>query len=312
VRTVTRRLVAVAALLAASTAVATVLAGATPITPGTPTQVAKLVAAAPAITSLPSNVVPSLSNASSDDAETYYPTITACITGSAKEPACVFGDTKAKRTMVLFGDSHAYMWFPAIDEIATKDKWRLVALMNFGCPVADTTVWNVAINQANTECPTFRSAMIARIDKLNPSLLIMSEGFYTINADQQPITDADWTAALEKSFSLLHSKSMKKVLIGNTILIPDPIACLASNTSSIQTCSKPEDNATFTAQRAAEKTAASASKVTYVDEIPWECSATCTVVIGNYIAYNSAGHISATYSDYLRGVLADALKKSMG
>lgn len=105
---------------------------------------------------------------------------------------------------------------------------------------------------------------------------------------------------------------MKKVLIGNTMMIPNPIECLASNTSAIQSCSVPEDNEVAIQQREAEKKAAAASKVDYIDEIPWTCSMTCTVVIGSYIAYTSAGHLSNTYAMYLRGVLKAALKSSMG
>lgn len=286
------------------------MAGAS-VPPGSPKQVASLVAAAPSIEQLPADVTPPLASASSDNPLTEYPRLEPCVSDGIHEPACVFGDRHGARTMVLFGDSHALMWFPALERIALAAKWRLVALMALGCPVADVTVWNVVSGGPASGCPPFRRTMIARIDKLHPSLVVVSEGFYGLDASDQPITDADWTRALEASFTALHAKGMKKALIGQSYLIPDPIACLSAYPSSIQRCSRTEATPTFTAELAADRAAAKARGVAYVNEVPWTCSATCTVVIGNMIAYNSASHLSATYDAYLTTVLALALKPSM-
>lgn len=160
------------------------------VTPGTSKQVTGLVAAAPSIEQLPSDVTPTLSDASDDQPVTYYPALTPCITNNTYAPKCVFGDVHGHRTMVLFGDSHAYMWFSALDAIAIAAKWKLVALLDFGCPIADVTVWNIATNEPDTGCPAHRSAMIARINDLKPNLIVMSESFYLLNAQQQAISDA--------------------------------------------------------------------------------------------------------------------------
>lgn len=279
--------------------------------PGTPKQVAALVAAARSITTLPADVTPPLASATSDQPSTKYPALKPCIVGVPKMPRCLFGDTRGKHTMVLWGDSHAYSWFPALDAIAHAAKWKLIMLVGLGCPVAELAVWNVATNQPNAGCPAFHAAMIKRIDKLNPSLVVMSESFYPLNASDQPITDAEFTAALKTTLKQLHSRSMKKVVLGDTYLIPIPDQCLAASTTSVQTCSLPEDNATYTAQRESEQVAAKASKVTYINVIPWTCSKVCTVVIGNMIVYYSGGHLSTTYATYLSGVLRAALKDSM-
>ena len=279
--------------------------------PGTPTQVAALVGAAPKITSLPSGLTPPLAKASGDVPLAAYPALAPCLSGKQTEPACVFGDTKATRTMLLFGDSHAYMWFPALDRIAKAARWRLVAWMSLGCPFADVTVWDVVTNGPNTACPGFRTHMLVRIDALHPSLVIVSESFYTLDADDQPITDAEWTTALEASFADLHGAGMKKVLIGDTYLVPDPITCLSAYPHAVQTCSRNWVTATYTAQRAADQKAAAEAKVVYVDEIPWTCSARCTVVVGHMIVYSSTGHLTTTYADYLSDVLKLALKGSM-
>lgn len=154
--------------------------------------------------------------------------------------------------------------------------------------------------------------MIKRIDKLNPSLVVMSESFYALNAQDKTITDAQFTAGLETTLKQLRSRRMKKVILGDTILTQDsPPQCLAADSTSIQKCSVPTWNSTLTAQRAAELTAAKAEKVMYVNVIPWTCSAVCTAVIGNMIVYYSGGHLTTTYASYLTGVLGTSLKTLM-
>jgi SGNH domain (fused to AT3 domains) len=302
--------VVVTATISASLVVAPFVSGAT-TSPGTPAQVAALVAAAPSITALPANLTPPLSSAGNDDALTEYPALNSCIGGTEPLSSCTFGDVHGKRTMVLFGDSHALMWFPALDAVATAAKWRLIALMQYACPVADVSVWDVVSDSPDYLCPVFRAQTIKRIDKLDPKLLVVSENVLTLDARDKVITDAEWTKALEKSLGLLHAKSMRRVVIGQDELVPNPVACLAQYPSAVQTCSRPEAAPGFLGQLAADRAAARDEKVPYLNEMPWLCSATCTDVIGNMVVYNSTGHLSATYDTYLTDVMRLALSSSM-
>lgn len=284
--------------------------------PGTATQVARLVAAAPSIQDLPSDVTPSLSAASNDTAFVGTPSLKRCFPKDATFStlsACVFGDPRGTRTMVLWGDSHAFMWFPAVNAIAKRVHWRLVALFKYGCPVADVQVWNVVTNAPYPSCGAFRTNMIARINHLKPSLVLMSEGFAAEGASKHAITTTEWTSGLATTFARLSPK-LKKVLIGNTIAsgpIMYPSACLAAYPTDIQRCSVSASDAALAAERQSEQVAATADGVRYVSVIPWTCSTVCTDVIGNMIAYYSAGHLTATYANYLSGVLTGALKPSM-
>jgi hypothetical protein len=57
----------------------------------------------------------------------------------------------------------------------------------------------------------------------------------------------------------------------------------------------------------AEAVAASTVGAHYISTTPWFCAQTCPAVIGKYLPYWDRYHITAAYSDYLVGVLADAL-----
>jgi hypothetical protein len=173
------------------------------------------------------------------------------------------------------------------------------------------SVWGVTTNAPYTNCGVFRSNMIARVNALDPSLVVLAESYYYLDGQDKAITIPAWTTALESSLGALHSRRMHKVLIGDTIAVPNPDTCLATFPTSVQSCSVPEANAQYAAQRAADLAAARSAGVRYVDEIPWTCSAVCTAVVGNMLVYNSTGHLSATYATYLTRVLSLALKPSM-
>ena len=309
-----RLLAAVAVTMLAAGLLPQVVSASTPA-PGTASEVAALVAAAPSIGVLPSNVTPSVADAVNDTPFAQTPSLNRCFPKSATFttlPACVYGDPHGKRTMVLWGDSHVFMWFPAVNAIALKNHWKLVALFKYGCPVADIPVWNVVVDAPYPSCGEFRTKVIARLKKLAPSLVLMSEEFATLGANKEAISTSQWTGALEKTFSMLGSKP-KKVLIGSTIAGPYayPSACLASSPTNIQRCSYSATSATPAAELGSEQLAAAAAKVRYVSVLPWTCSSVCTDVIGSMIAYYSAGHLSATYSSYLSLVLSAAVKTSM-
>ena len=229
-----RVLAVTAALLVAGAALSIpVAATTTGPAPGTATEVAELVAAAPSLTAVPSDVTPTVQSAGDDTAFLTTPSLRRCFPTSANFtllPSCTYGDVHGRKTMVLWGDSHAFMWFPAVDAIAKKDHWRLVAVFKYGCPVADITVWNVVVNAPYPSCTAFRANVIRRINKLNPALVVMSEDFATEGAAKQAITTSEWTTALEKTFAQLKP-NVKKVLVGNTIASGPyayPAACLAT------------------------------------------------------------------------------------
>ena len=51
-------------------------------------------------------------------------------------PPCMFGDPSGTRTMVVYGDSHAGMWFQTLNSIAKSIGWRLAYLGKPWCPAS--------------------------------------------------------------------------------------------------------------------------------------------------------------------------------
>jgi hypothetical protein len=305
----TRRLLVRSAVIATVLCVAVgALAAAKLPKPGTAAQVASLVAASPTIETLPSNLVPPLSEASTDNAQAYYGVVGRECDGVTK---CVFAATKSKTTIVLFGDSHAQMWLPALVPVAERAHDRLALVWRAGCPAATISVWDATTHSIDKGCNTFRSTMIAQIRKLAPALVLIADRTSDIpGANNVLTTDAAWESGEKTTIASLKEKSTKVAVIGDiTAFTSAPPECLAANPTAVQRCSAPNPNPKTHQHFAAERAAASFEDVPYLDPQPWLCtSTTCTAVIGNMVAYYDEFHVTATYAEYLSGVWGIALK----
>jgi peptidoglycan/LPS O-acetylase OafA/YrhL len=47
---------------------------------------------------------------------------------------CTYGDKSSDKTIVLYGDSHAAQWFPALEKLANENGFKLVSLTKSACP----------------------------------------------------------------------------------------------------------------------------------------------------------------------------------
>lgn len=274
--------------------------------PGTPTAVAALVKASVKIESLPSNLVPKVSNAADDNIAAYYP---VARTGCSGPTQCVFADKGSAKVAVLFGDSHAAMWLLPLITLAKADDLRVVLLWFGGCPDADVSVWNPSDHSINTACNKFRSSSFKVIKALHPVITLVSNRTTDIHgAGNALITASAWQAGLETTLTTLQSDGDHPVVIGDiTALTSDLPECLAVHPKGVQACSSPNPNPARKNLVAAEEAAATATATPYVDPQPWLCDAVCSPIVGNYIVYWDNLHVTATYSEYLATVFADAI-----
>jgi peptidoglycan/LPS O-acetylase OafA/YrhL len=132
-----------------------------------------LIGDADASTSVPRATTPLEAQSS-----TAYGALHGCHVGyDATAPArgCVFGDTQAPRTVVLIGDSHAAQWFPALERLATHERFRLIAWTKSGCPLAPGVhVYLPAIGRDYTECAAWTTSVLRRLEAMpRPSMVIL-------------------------------------------------------------------------------------------------------------------------------------------
>ncbi|MFI7585479.1 acyltransferase family protein [Spongisporangium articulatum] len=223
----------------------------------------------------------------------------------------------ARRTVVLFGDSHAAQWFPALERIALQRGWRLVNLTKGACTAADVEIYFDFFKRGYTECVEWRQRALDRIDELRPALVVTSsnyDGGTALNPDGTEIApdkqnDA-WIAGWHKTLARLISDSRRTVFIEDTPWQHDNVPdCLAENLKDVPACVTTRDRATTGERRTLLREAARQDGAEVVDPASWFCTETeCPVIYGNILMYQDASHVTPEYGRILAPVVRARLK----
>jgi hypothetical protein len=100
----------------------------------------------------------------------------------------------------------------------------------------------------------------------------------------------------------------KVVVLEDTTTFDESVPqCFAKYPTKVRSCSVPFPNPAHRGLQNAEQSAASATDALYVKTQGWFCTTRCSAVIGTYIPYIDANHVSFAYAQYLQVVMADAL-----
>ena len=281
--------------------------------PGSAAQVHSLVAAASTITALPASSSPALSFEPEDSASREFP---ATSHGCYTTRACVFGDRSARRTIVLFGDSHAQMWLSAVSPAARALRYRVVLLFLGGCPFASVTVWNPIPLPPYPAgyyygCNAFRRDSIRAIDRLHPALVLLSNRTALVPSGAGTyFSRAKWQHGVRTTILHLRRYVHRIAVLGDVdYMSKDPPECLAAYPSGVQRCASPNPNLSSHGHEAAERNEARRLGVRFINTLPWICTRTCSPVIGSFLVYLNNAHLDATYVAYLSQVMTAALRR---
>ncbi len=192
---------------------------------------------------------------------------------------CEYGKTDSDKVMVLYGDSHAAQWFPALHEIANRSGYKLISLTKSACPSVEVKRRDQGGFKAS-RCEKWRENTTKRIKEINPDVLIMSSFQYYAQPPRYPNRIKWWN---DGQLQLLKDvKNSAKLLIYITDT-PHPIrdipACLANY--SISECNTSERSKNL-----------SISGFNIINPNPWLCSNVCPAVKDGIVTYRDASHIS--------------------
>lgn len=249
-------------------------------------------------------------------------------------PECAFGDTDSDVTIVLFGDSHAAQWFPALETFAKADHLRLVSLTKSGCPSVDVGIRDLSLGRRYKECEEWRHNSMVRIKEIEPALVVLANSSHyfrpsplarseavptTVNkgARELPIasTSADWLAGLERTLHSLEDMHVHTIILRDS---PRPgfdgptcLARLAWRPWLYRDCQFRRDRAIRQDVADAEDIAARTSqRVSIVDISSAICkSEECDIEKGDLVIYRDYHHLTASFSASLAPSLAELLRR---
>ena len=216
--------------------------------------------------------------------------------GQTVSPECTYGDRGAKKKIVLFGDSHAAQWFPALERLANENNFELISLTKSACP--GPAVEKVDSGEyKNADCSAWRDNSFERISELNPYAVIFS-GFQHFEVPDGYTTRREWwQAGQRRTLDSLRGNATHIVYITDTPHPKQDIpACLAGGV--ISDCDDSE-----------RSEAISIPGLKAVNPTPWLCTDKCSSVINDQVAYRDGSHISIAMSESLAQPLGVALRR---
>ena len=228
-------------------------------------------------------------------------------------PDCVYG-RKDGKTVFLIGDSHAAHWFPTFQRLADEQDWRLVSLTKSACPVADLPIYNGTLKREYTECDTWRTAVLDRISREKPAMVVVSDsriGHLWVNGNAVPYTDREdlWATGLERSLDELRKVAGHVVVIGDTPRpATDAPVCVSGHLDNALACATPLSEAITPAWTATERTVSTETGSTFIDPTAWLCpTVPCPAVIGNVLVYRDGHHMTTPFARALAPYLEPLL-----
>ncbi len=212
----------------------------------------------------------------------------------AISPLCEFGKLDSAKTVVLYGDSHAVQWFPALEKLAVEKGFKLITLTKSACPSIDVVRESIgAFNMGN--CAAWRKSAIERISKAKPDLIILSSFEHFIPAGDPRKVKKWWADGSQRTYRTLNTLTPKVVYLLDTPLpmrnIPD---CLASTSA---------DKCLANSKLGLPQVA----KFEIIDPAIWLCQSECPGIVRGNVAYRDASHISVATSLELSDSLWQAL-----
>ena len=216
--------------------------------------------------------------------------------GQTVSPRCEYGDITSKKTIVLYGDSHAAQWFPALDLIGKNRGIKIVSLTKSACPSAEV-IKELSSQYDVADCQAFRDSSIARIQKIKPLAVILA-GMQPFTA---PYSDESakswWLAGERKVFNRIKDATQYPIYLTDTPLprvdIPD---CLVADRGDACDTSRAVD-------------AEVAAGLIQINPTPWLCTEKCPAVVDGIIAYRDKSHLTVAMSKHLSAQLEISLAR---
>ena len=237
-------------------------------------------------------------------------------------PPCRYGPGTNDTTLVLFGDSHAAQWFPAVDSMTTLRGWTLVNLTKTGCPTLTLGVENPKLGRRYTECDRWRASALERITAMRPTIVLVANArtYNVIVGSSAPLTDTsqaartEWRDGLQRTLAALAPSGARLVVLEDT---PHPSLdipqCLVKRIRQPGRCDLRVARALNPAHTSVEREAVRATPgASYISLTDVMCDgATCPAQRDGLVRYRDDSHISVKYAASLTPRLSEALSRAL-
>jgi hypothetical protein len=219
---------------------------------------------------------------------------------------CIYGDARASRTIVLFGDSHAAQWFPALLPIATRQHYRLISLTKSACPPAMVESFAIPLNRPYVECDEWREQVLRRIADTRPDIVVVAAA--TTSRSENA---TEWEGGVRRMLEHIAPVTRQVVLLTDTPRADMPVPrCLAraaenpGRTGSECTIDAPD----LDARTIWPSMGSAFDNVAIADVTPVVCPTfPCPTERDGAVLYHDEDHLTATFAASLTDSISHLL-----
>ena len=262
-------------------------------------------------------VRPSPLRAAADRSRAYYDGCLVGISGTNSNK-CLYGDPNGDRTLILFGDSHAMQYFPALEELAKTRHWRLLTLTKAECTPGEVQIRSMIAAREYSQCDAWREETLRRIEMGDPrtAIVVMSgdTAYVPYGSDGEELSGKAGAEAMEAGYlatlTRIHRAGLPTVVIRDTpVSASDVPGCVSEDLQHLESCAFTrvrDRNREFDAR------AARAAPGGHLIDINGEIcpGGLCRAVIGNALVYRDKSHLSATFARTLAPGIERRLKRA--
>jgi peptidoglycan/LPS O-acetylase OafA/YrhL len=247
--------------------------------------------------------------ARADRGRSYYEGCMVGIDGTNSNK-CLYGNPTGGNTLILFGDSHAMQYFPAVDELAEIHGWRLIVLTKAECPPEEVEVKSMIEDREYSQCDEWREETLKRIEGGDKHVTVVMSGdteYTPYGPDGEELSGDEAAEAMEagylRTLRRIEAAGPHAVVIrDNPSSSEDVPSCVSEDIQHLGRCAFPRHREW---DREYDVRAAKASPETHlVDFIGDICPGeVCRAVIGNALVYRDKDHLTATFARTLEPML---------
>jgi hypothetical protein len=215
---------------------------------------------------------------------------------------CVYGYPDGASTVLVFGDSHAAQWLPAIEELGYVRDWRVVSLTKSACPPVDLTIWSGVLKRTYRECTDWRERADERIASESPDIVFLGAyHLYQFLHDDERVLLADaptaWAEGFARRIKAFQDMGAQVIILGETPqLSVTPDECLADHRDDVEGCLQPAAEVVDADYAQLERDIAAATGARLMSLTDVICpDGTCPLVFGTTPTYRDHQHLTATF-----------------
>jgi peptidoglycan/LPS O-acetylase OafA/YrhL len=225
-------------------------------------------------------------------------------------PICHFGSQTPRHTVVVFGDSHARMWMPAILHWASRQHISIVPLIKEGCMGIH---WSRSdTSTAQGACNRWYTWALEQLRTIQPEVAILATAYS--NAGRMPRLASRTITGVTRELGDLRQRAAAVVLIEDPPKTEKiPLDCLLRSGATVGSCSftVPPAWTRTVGPGIAEAVAATGSQ--FVPTNQWFCQHNlCPVVIDHIVVFLNRGHITSTYARWVAEPFARKMQSVTG